>query len=352
MLDNCEHLIDACAKTADALLRRCPRVHLVATSREPLGITGETIYRVPSLSLPASRRLCGARVFRCSRAVRGPGQGPGRRAHGSTRETVPVIVSVCRRLDGMPLAIELAAARLRSRSLSSPQDRLDQRFRLLTGGSRTALARQQTLRAPSTGAMRCSTEPSGAAAPAVGVRRGSIWKRPKRSAASSDSKRPTSPTCSPPWWTNPGRGRASRGGPALPAAGDGSAVRRGAPPRGGRGRGRRRRGGPRPALPVRRRGGGPSSEGIGPGQLVRQAGRRSGKPVACGPVCVQRLGRDRAGPAPGPWPWTGTGWRGAGARKPWPRRRPRSSGPMPGRDPVLFARALVVAAARLPGSPT
>jgi predicted ATPase/class 3 adenylate cyclase len=146
VLDNCEHLIDACAKTADALVRRCPRVHLVATSREPLGIDGETIYRVPSLSLPASR---GSGAPESSDAValfldRARAQGAGLTVND---ETLPVIVSVCQRLDGLPLAIELAAARLRSLSLTGLHDRLDQRFRLLTGGSRTALARQQTLRA-------------------------------------------------------------------------------------------------------------------------------------------------------------------------------------------------------------
>jgi len=148
VLDNCEHLIGGCAKTAEAIVRRCPRVHLLATSREPLGVGGETIYRVPSLSLP------------------GPGQAgppaPGSsdavalfaeraRANGVAlnvdEESGPLVVSVCRRLDGMPLALELAAARLRSMSLSELHGRLDQRFRLLTGGSRTALERQQTLRA-------------------------------------------------------------------------------------------------------------------------------------------------------------------------------------------------------------
>ena len=146
VLDNCEHLIDACAKTADALVRRCPRVHLVATSREPLGIDGETIYRVPSLSLPASGA---SEAPETSDAValfldRARAQGAGLTVN---EETLPVIVSVCQRLDGLPLAIELAAARLRSLSLTGLHDRLDQRFRLLTGGSRTALARQQTLRA-------------------------------------------------------------------------------------------------------------------------------------------------------------------------------------------------------------
>jgi predicted ATPase len=146
VLDNCEHLIDAGAKTADALLRRCPRVHLVAASREPLGIAGETICRVPSLSLPA---FGGSVAPESSDAValfvdRARAQGAGLTVNEAT---LPVIVSVCRRLDGLPLAIELAAARLRSLSLDGLHDRLDQRFRLLTSGSRTALARQQTLRA-------------------------------------------------------------------------------------------------------------------------------------------------------------------------------------------------------------
>jgi len=145
VLDNCEHLIGACAKTADAIGRRCPRVHLVATSREPLGINGETIYRVPSLSLPASGSVAPESSDAIALFVdRARAQGAGLAVD---EETGPVIASVCRRLDGLPLAIELAAARLRSLSLNGLHDRLDQRFRLLTGGSRTALARQQTLRA-------------------------------------------------------------------------------------------------------------------------------------------------------------------------------------------------------------
>ncbi len=148
VLDNCEHLIDACAKTADAILRRCPRVHLIATSREPLGIAGETIYRVPSLSLPGPDEPALA-APESSDAValfvdRVRAQGTGLVVD---EQTIPMIVSICRRLDGLPLAIELAAARLRSLSLSGLHDRLDQRFRLLTGGSRAALERQQTLRA-------------------------------------------------------------------------------------------------------------------------------------------------------------------------------------------------------------
>ncbi len=148
ILDNCEHLIGAAAKVTDVIARRCPRVHVLATSREPLGVGGEVIYRVPSLSLPSgddaesdSARSSDAVALFVDRA----------NAHGvdlsMTGHSSDLIVSVCRRLDGMPLAIELAAARLRSMSLTSLHDRLDHRFRLLTGGSRTALERQQTLRA-------------------------------------------------------------------------------------------------------------------------------------------------------------------------------------------------------------
>jgi predicted ATPase/class 3 adenylate cyclase len=148
VLDNCEHLIGGCAKTAEAIVTRCPRVHLLATSREPLGIGGETIYRVPSLSLPgpgdgdaAAAESSDAVALFLERA----------RAQGASlpadEQTAPLVVSICRRLDGLPLAIELAAARLRSLSLADLAGRLDQRFRLLTGGSRTAPGRQQTLRA-------------------------------------------------------------------------------------------------------------------------------------------------------------------------------------------------------------
>jgi predicted ATPase/class 3 adenylate cyclase len=145
VLDNCEHLIGGCAMTADVLVRRCPKLHLLATSREPLGVAGERIYRVPSLSLPAA----GA-----GSAPAGSGDAVAllatrARAHGVElppgEQAGSLVVSVCRQLDGMPLAIELAAARLRSMSLEELSGRLDDRFRLLTGGSRAALARQQTL---------------------------------------------------------------------------------------------------------------------------------------------------------------------------------------------------------------
>jgi predicted ATPase len=107
VLDNCEHLIGACAKAADAIVRRCPRVHLMATSREPLGIGGETIYRVPPLSLPAPGDT-GRLAVESSDAValfieRARAQGTGLSVD---EQTAPLVVSICARLDGLPLAIE------------------------------------------------------------------------------------------------------------------------------------------------------------------------------------------------------------------------------------------------------
>ncbi|HKD89161.1 MAG TPA: helix-turn-helix domain-containing protein [Streptosporangiaceae bacterium] len=148
VLDNCEHLVGGCAVAAEAILRSCPRVHLLATSREPLGIGGEVIYKVAPLSLPGPGES-GLLAAESSDAValfieRARAQGTGLPVN---EQTAPLVISICRQLDGLPLAIELAAARLRSLSLHDLDDRLDQRFRLLTGGSRTALARQQTLEA-------------------------------------------------------------------------------------------------------------------------------------------------------------------------------------------------------------
>jgi non-specific serine/threonine protein kinase len=148
LLDNCEHLLGACAVLADSLVRRCPHLTILASSREALGIAGEQTYRVPSLSLPdpkaiptpasiASFEALQLFVDRCLKV---------NADFRVTRENVATVVSVCHRLDGIPLAIELAAARVRSLSVEDINRRLDHRFRLLTGGSRTALPRQQTLR--------------------------------------------------------------------------------------------------------------------------------------------------------------------------------------------------------------
>ncbi len=149
VLDNCEHLIDAVAGLADAVLSSCPAIRILAASREALGITGETVCPVPPLPVPpdsaagelaaitaaASVRLLADRA----RAVR-----PG---FAVTDANASDVARICRVLDGMPLAIELAAARLRTMSPAQLTGRLGDRFAVLTGGSRTALPRHQTLRA-------------------------------------------------------------------------------------------------------------------------------------------------------------------------------------------------------------
>ena len=147
VLDNCEHVIGACAKLADALLRGCPNLALLATSREPLGIDGEQVYRVPSMRTPADGD--DAEAIRASEAVRLLEDRAAAQGVPLARDepTAAVAGRICRRLDGIPLAIELAAARLRVMPAAELDARLDERFALLTGGSRAALPRQQTLRA-------------------------------------------------------------------------------------------------------------------------------------------------------------------------------------------------------------
>jgi len=150
VLDNCEHLVDACAKLTDVLLRGCSGVHVIATSREPLGLDGERVFRVPSLSLPpVGTPTLGRTEVLGFEAV----QLFVDRARSHTPDftlddtNAAHVVSLCGHLDGIPLAIELAAARLPSLSIADIEDHLGDRFRLLTGGSRSALPRQQTLRA-------------------------------------------------------------------------------------------------------------------------------------------------------------------------------------------------------------
>jgi len=143
VLDNCEHLIEDAAALCDRITRDCRRVRILATSREPLGIDGERVYRVASLSLPDGDGQTPSEAVELF-ADRARAQDPG---FVLDDMTTPLAASVCRRLDGIPLAIELAAARLKSMSLSQVSARLDQRFRLLTGGSRNVMPRQQTLQA-------------------------------------------------------------------------------------------------------------------------------------------------------------------------------------------------------------
>ncbi|MFJ2023386.1 AfsR/SARP family transcriptional regulator [Streptomyces sp. NPDC087897] len=137
LLDNCEHVIGAAATLADHLLSRCPQLTVLATSREPLGVPGESVRPVDPLPDPMALRLL---------AERGAAARPGFRTDAD-ETTAAACAEICRRLDGLPLAIELAAARLRMLTPRQIADRLDDRFRLLTSGSRTVLPRQQTLRA-------------------------------------------------------------------------------------------------------------------------------------------------------------------------------------------------------------
>lgn len=142
VLDNCEHLVEACAAFADALLRQAPQLRIVATSREALGVGGEVAWLVPPLSLDAGSRDASEAVellIQRARAVV-PGFQP-------SASQMVVLTQICRRLDGLPLALELAAARLRVLTPEQVAERLDDRFRLLTTGNRAALPRHQTLRA-------------------------------------------------------------------------------------------------------------------------------------------------------------------------------------------------------------
>ncbi len=149
LLDNCEHLLDACGKLAATLLRICPNLRILATSREALGTTGEQAYRIPSLSLPDPAQTATVQSISLYEAVRLFVE----RAmlvqpdFVVTNANAPSLAQLCFHLDGIPLAIELAAARVRSLSVEDINSKLDNRFRLLTGGSRSALPRQQTLRA-------------------------------------------------------------------------------------------------------------------------------------------------------------------------------------------------------------
>ena len=147
VLNNCEHLVEACAELAEALLHSCPELRVLATSREALGITGEIAWLVPSLSLPDLRRLPdienlpryeSARLFVERTAAVKP-------TFALTEQNALSVAQICYRLDGIPLAIELAAARTKVLSVEQISERLDDSFRLLTAGGRTAIPRQRTL---------------------------------------------------------------------------------------------------------------------------------------------------------------------------------------------------------------
>jgi predicted ATPase/class 3 adenylate cyclase/Flp pilus assembly protein TadD len=149
ILDNCEHVLRACSELCDCLLEACPNLKVLASSREPLGVRGEMTYRVPSLSIPDPRRVTTPEdLLQCESVALFLDRVRMLNSDFSlTPEVVAPIAQICHRLDGIPLALELAAARTRSLPVAEIATRLDNRFRLLTGGSRSALPRQQTLRA-------------------------------------------------------------------------------------------------------------------------------------------------------------------------------------------------------------
>jgi predicted ATPase/DNA-binding SARP family transcriptional activator len=164
VLDNCEHLILACSQLAVELLGKCPDVSILATSRESLGVTGEVVRHVPTLSLPDPQQSLpiqalmeyeGIRLF-VERAT------AARQDFSLSPHNASTVAAVCRQLDGIPLAIELAAARVKVMSVEQIATRLDDRFSLLKHGSRTALARQQTLRATIDWSYKLLTEPEKA----------------------------------------------------------------------------------------------------------------------------------------------------------------------------------------------
>lgn len=148
ILDNCEHLVEASAIVADKLLHVAPNIKIIASSREALGINGETVFRVPSLSLPEQDQVTKEATMGCESVQLFVERATAaNRKFQLTDENASAVTQICSRLDGIPLAIELAASRITVFSPEKIAKRLDERFKLLTGGSRTALPRQQTLRA-------------------------------------------------------------------------------------------------------------------------------------------------------------------------------------------------------------
>jgi predicted ATPase/DNA-binding SARP family transcriptional activator/DNA-binding CsgD family transcriptional regulator len=161
VLDNCEHLVDACARLAETLLASCPGLRILATSREALGVAGEAIWVVPPLSVPEPERPTTAEEIATSGSVllfldRARHRRP---AFALTPQNVSAVAEICRRLDGIPLAIELAAARVATMGVEQIAARLGDSLGLLTAGSRTAAPRQQTLRAALEWSHRLLSEP-------------------------------------------------------------------------------------------------------------------------------------------------------------------------------------------------
>jgi DNA-binding SARP family transcriptional activator len=230
VLDNCEHLVEAVAHLTDRLLRAAPDARVLATSREPLGLTGEVAWSIPGLGTPDPSKPAGqlgefdaVRLFSERAAAARPG-------FCLDEQTGPLVADICRRLDGLPLAIELAAARTRTLPVQEIARRLDDRFRLLTSGARTAVRRQQTLRAAIDWSYDLLTEPERLLLARLSV----FARRLEPGCRRSSLRRPAGPGR-----PDPGA-RVPAGGPiaaatrawtcgAVPAAGDRSGLRHRAP---------------------------------------------------------------------------------------------------------------------------
>jgi hypothetical protein len=198
ILDNCEHVIEACAQLADAMLRGCKHLCVLCTSREALGIAGELAWRVPSLVMPDAQKTDLAALQQIEAIALFIERAAFAAPHFKlTADNAPAMVHICKRLDGIPLAIELAAARVKALTPVEIAARLDDRFRLLAGGSRTALPRQQTLQATVDWSYRLLSEPERLLLSRLSVFTGG-WTLAAARALSA----PMFSTCSAGWWTS------------------------------------------------------------------------------------------------------------------------------------------------------
>ena len=241
ILDNCEHVLDAAAELARRVTASCPTVALLATSREPVGVAAERVWAVPSLDAAVE----GVELF-CDRAAAADA------AFSPTEADRAVIAAICGRLDGIPLAIELAAARVRSMTPSELAGRLDDRFRLLRGGRRGGLERHQTLRATVQWSHQLLTGQERALFDRLAVFAGGFDLDSAEAVCADDTIDPARrrrPAGRPGRQVD-GRRRPSRSPHPLPVVGDPPPVRRGTP---GRGRRAGPAAGPAPR-PLRRHG--------------------------------------------------------------------------------------------------
>ena len=184
VLDNCEHVIDAAARMAEALLRTNPAARVIATSREPLRAEGEWVYQVPPLAVPAEASANGDNLLRYGAVRLFAERARAAAPHFSTDgRAAAAVADICRRLDGIPLAIELAAARAAALGIDGLAARLHNRFRLLAGGQRTATPRHQTLRATLDWSYELLTEPERVVLRRLGIFAGGFTLRSARAVA-------------------------------------------------------------------------------------------------------------------------------------------------------------------------